>query len=1033
MKILILLIAMGLNAGNALGAPSPVHSEAVSNFMAGLFLSDTYGLETFRKCFPNTLDTTVTLEGDGTTYIITGDIDAMWIRDSCSQIHPYIVLARNDADLRRVIKGTILRHIKHFNIGDPFINSWKENYSVHEYKYESDGPAYFIRMCWLYWKVTGDSSWTNGSGDFDCHNAFTRCLDKIRTEQTNHAPVTGLIYTLFRPSDDDTVYRYNIPNSMFIAAMMPKLKEMLQQFFPSDSAGIARCDLIRNGVMAGMTNYGTFQHPVFGKIWAFEVDGNGNSLLIDDANVPSLLSAPYIEFCSNSDPVYQNTRRFALSSHNPYYYEGSFGKGIGSYHTAQMDPNRAWPMAVIMQALTAGDESEISRMLTYLNTLDAGSHFMHEGVNVNNPSQYSRSWFAWANTLFGELVMQKTLGIRYYPGDGVYVKPSGDSQRQIMAMTNSVPFGDINNLTVRVRGRGTEITAAFVNGVPAVWDPVKGVKVTLDPASLTVILSTNSQRIHAKDLSGVFNRDAMSPDTAKNDGSIAGAGNTSYDAAYFPDVLFSSYSGTPFTVGSRVNGQLNAVACGGQTVALTNVIAAKIHVLAAGINGNQTGIFRVNYRDGGYDDILCRFTDWCADLPLYGEQDAVLMGHRHDAGADQTIKCHAFEYILFLNQSKIISSVLLPSNPSMIVLAMTISGIMTNGAGVPETDKVPKSVIGLGLVRSENSQVLSWDAVQWNTDNTPVSATSPIGYYRVYQSEDLVNWAIASEVTNTYYAYPSGEHAYFKVTAVNRGLREGGSWASISSSSNLCVALVSGSDRFLGARVLIPPASASQLLAGGNSLAVPLWLGLESHSPDADALYHYGIRVFKHWDNEPVPDFTFPEALDAAFYYRTDPVTGYIENTSIASSDAPAYLKIMRHNGVEWVYAGGAVDTEKSSVSVATVVPDLFKVTVKDAGFDSFRLMQMEPRKVFSPQSPAPNNEMRFYFSNPRLESARCVLYGIKGDTVGELPARMLGLTDGYFYWDGRDSRGKACAGGVYIYQMTCGEKRVSGTVILAR
>jgi meiotically up-regulated gene 157 (Mug157) protein len=123
---------------------------------------------------------------------------------------------------------------------------------------------------------------------------------------------------------------------------------------------------------------------------------------MDDANVPSLLSLPYLGCCASDDPLYLRTRAFVLSDHNPYYFRGTEGAGIGGPH-AGMD--RIWPLGLIMQALTSRDDDEIVRVLETLKSTHAGTGFMHEAFHKDAAEEYTRSWFAWANTLFGELVL----------------------------------------------------------------------------------------------------------------------------------------------------------------------------------------------------------------------------------------------------------------------------------------------------------------------------------------------------------------------------------------------------------------------------------------------------------------------------------------------------------------------------------------------------------------------------------------------------------------------------------------------------
>jgi meiotically up-regulated gene 157 (Mug157) protein len=124
---------------------------------------------------------------------------------------------------------------------------------------------------------------------------------------------------------------------------------------------------------------------------------------MDDANVPSLLALPYLGCIEANDPLYLNTRKFILSPDNPWYFEGKAGKGIGGPHVGE---EMIWPLSIIMQAMTSTDEQEIRECLKILKSTHAGTGFMHESFHMDDPSRFTRSWFAWANTLFGEMILR---------------------------------------------------------------------------------------------------------------------------------------------------------------------------------------------------------------------------------------------------------------------------------------------------------------------------------------------------------------------------------------------------------------------------------------------------------------------------------------------------------------------------------------------------------------------------------------------------------------------------------------------------
>ena len=465
--------AMDVQAEPAAASSVPA---PVQDYINGVEISDAYAQQTFKQCLPNTLETTVRRQGDGSTFVITGDIPAMWTRDSCAQLNPYVYMAKGNPDLQGIIRGTILTSAKHFNSPDPdapFINSWKDDGTLWERKLEPDGVAYVIRLTYLYWKVTGDESWAHQTGDFDMRHAFDKAVDLLKSS----TGPTGMVKCPNRPSDDWTKYPYLVPTNMFLAATLPKLEEMYSTIW-KDQARAAECAAMSRTIRDGIQKYATVQHPTYGTIFAFETDGAGNNLLMDDANVPSLLSAPYIEYCSNTDPIYQNTRRFVLSHDNPNFAEGANGSGIGSPHTPG---NKLWPMAVAMQAMTSTDPGEIQGVIKELDNLDAGTHYMHEGVNPDNPGDYSRPWFAWANSMYAELIMKKGLGLNYYPGDGTYVKPNlgGD-------VTGPVDFGSASGIKLRVEGSGSTIVSATVNGRPVRVDPEKGIKLTGNSSDVVI-------------------------------------------------------------------------------------------------------------------------------------------------------------------------------------------------------------------------------------------------------------------------------------------------------------------------------------------------------------------------------------------------------------------------------------------------------------------------------------------------------------------------------------------------------------------
>jgi len=395
----------------------------------------------FENCFPNTIDTTVHFrksdDGKNDTFVYTGDIHAMWLRDSGAQVWPYVQLANDDPALKDMIEGVIRRQFKCI-ILDPYANAFNDGPTggqwmsdntdmipdVHERKWEIDSLCYPLRLAYEYWKVTGDASifddeWLAainkiystfieqqrkaGHGSY----TFTRNTERAFDTLSNNgmgAPVKpcGLIASSFRPSDDATTLQYLVPSNFFAVTSLRKAAEILSTV-NGDAQFAARCTALADEVESALKTYAIYDHPRFGKIYAFEVDGFGNHLLMDDANVPSLIAMPYLDDMDVNDPIYQNTRRFVWSDSNPYFFSGAAGEGIGGPHVGY---NMAWPMSIMMKAFTSTDDNEIKDCITMLMNTDAGTGFIHESFNVNNAADFTREWFAWQNTLFGELILK---------------------------------------------------------------------------------------------------------------------------------------------------------------------------------------------------------------------------------------------------------------------------------------------------------------------------------------------------------------------------------------------------------------------------------------------------------------------------------------------------------------------------------------------------------------------------------------------------------------------------------------------------
>ncbi|MBQ2858684.1 MAG: glycoside hydrolase family 125 protein [Bacteroidaceae bacterium] len=394
----------------------------------------------FENCFPNTLDTTVHFrhtDGKPDTFVYTGDIHAMWLRDSGAQVWPYVQLANDDPKLREMLEGVIRRQFICINI-DPYANAfndgpvggdWQSDMTdmkkeLHERKWEIDSLCYPIRLAYHYWKVTGDTSifdeiWTeaianvlktfkeqqrkDGIGPYKFQRRTERQLDTLNNNG-NGAPVNpvGLIVSSFRPSDDATTLQFLVPSNFFAVTSLRKAAEILTAV-NKDTHTAQQCLDLANEVETALKKYATYNHPKFGTIYAFEVDGFENHLLMDDANVPSLLAMPYLGDVDINDPIYQNTRKFVWSDSNPYFFKGKAGEGIGGPHVAY---DMVWPMSIMMKAFTSQCDEEIKTCIEMLMTTDADTGFMHESFHKDNPNVFTRSWFAWQNTLFGELIIK---------------------------------------------------------------------------------------------------------------------------------------------------------------------------------------------------------------------------------------------------------------------------------------------------------------------------------------------------------------------------------------------------------------------------------------------------------------------------------------------------------------------------------------------------------------------------------------------------------------------------------------------------
>ena len=390
--------------------------------------------EMFENCFLNTLQTTVQYTMDGQTFVITGDIPAMWLRDSTAQVLHYVRFADGDKDVARLLEGLIARQMKYILL-DPYANAFNLTDEkrlghqdrplpirwVWERKYEVDSLCHPVLLAWRYYEKTKTVHWMDGQ----FIKAMHTIVDVFKTEQNHEQDspytferdhcrpsdtltrqgrgtetgCTGMTWSGFRPSDDACQYGYLIPANLFAV----KALQCIGKFagIKGDGDLAARAADVKGRIEKGIREHGVVYHPVYGEIYAYEADGLGHHLLMDDANVPSLLSLPYLSICEKDDPLYLNTRAFVLGKENPYCYTGALASGVGSPHTPE---GHIWPIALCVQAMTATDADEMAGLVRMLLGTHGGTGFMHESFHPDDPQKYTRPWFAWANSMFGELI-----------------------------------------------------------------------------------------------------------------------------------------------------------------------------------------------------------------------------------------------------------------------------------------------------------------------------------------------------------------------------------------------------------------------------------------------------------------------------------------------------------------------------------------------------------------------------------------------------------------------------------------------------
>jgi meiotically up-regulated gene 157 (Mug157) protein len=420
---------------------SPAVEETLQRVKSGVGDAELAWL--FENCYPNTLDTAITLtelDGKPDTFIVTGDIPAMWLRDSAAQVWPYLPLARSDEGLRRMFQGVIHRHARCILI-DPYANAFQRDPQgtkplswaatdktdmkpgVAERKWEIDSLCYVIRLAHGYWQATGDIE----PFDAQWREAMALIVKTFREQQRRGVPgpyrwqrasddsndtlggggygaptrPVGLIHSMFRPSDDACVFPFLIPSNLFAVRSLRDLAAMTRAM-DGDKAFAAECETLAREVEAALMVHGRIRDAHGNAFFVYETDGFGNTLFMDDANIPGLMSLSYLKCCGRDDPVCTNTRRRVWSENNPYFAKGTAASGVGGPHVGL---GMIWPMSIMMRALTSDSEAEILQCLVWLKRSHVGTGFMHEAFDKDDPSQFTRPWFAWANGLFGELII----------------------------------------------------------------------------------------------------------------------------------------------------------------------------------------------------------------------------------------------------------------------------------------------------------------------------------------------------------------------------------------------------------------------------------------------------------------------------------------------------------------------------------------------------------------------------------------------------------------------------------------------------
>lgn len=409
------IAALTLGVGYVLSAIAPAAAQTLSIPVASHIRPIQTAVlfqEFFTDFFP---------ESDGTTYVQTGDIPAMWLRDSAAQTIPYIRFVLSYPALRYEFFGVVQRDAKNVLV-DPHAEAFSADYHVWEDKWEIDSLAWPVALAFMYYANTRDRTIFTPT----LHRALQTIVSTLQCEQ-HHAtcshyswpqpvptherynPDTGMIWSGFRPSDDPVTYRFNVPQNAFAVVAMRLLATFAREVY-GDATLANDATVLANQVQVGIERYGRTWDAKHGWMYVYETDGYGNDNLMDDANIPNLTALPYLGWCGNGDLDYLDTRGFTLSADDPYYYSGKYATGLGSPHTPA---GWVWPLGIIGAAMSTRSRHDVTHSIDMLDQSDTLNGLMHESVDPNDPSRFTRPEFGWANAFWADLLFRTVAG---YPG-----------------------------------------------------------------------------------------------------------------------------------------------------------------------------------------------------------------------------------------------------------------------------------------------------------------------------------------------------------------------------------------------------------------------------------------------------------------------------------------------------------------------------------------------------------------------------------------------------------------------------------------